>query len=58
MTGLKTIIVWVIGLMISASTTRKWESLDWRNNLLKILGYVILVLGNLIYNKIIKINLE
>ena len=54
----RTVIVWIIGLIITSSSNRKWESLDWRNNLLKFIGYIILVLGNLIYNKILILNFE
>ena len=49
----RTIIVCIVGLIITIYTNRNWESLDWRNNFMKLIGYIILVLGNLIYNKII-----
>jgi hypothetical protein len=56
----RTVLVWAIGIIItlSAGSTRpnfKWELLNVGAILLELVGFLILVGGNLIYNKIIKL---
>lgn len=52
--------MWGIGLLITVTAgskypNYKWELLDGGAIALELLGFVILVTGNLVYNKIIKI---
>lgn len=56
----RTILVWGIGLLITITAgskypNYKWELLDGGAIALELLGFVILVTGNLVYNQIIKI---
>lgn len=56
----RTILVWGVGLLITVTAgskypNYKWELLDGGAIALELLGFVILVTGNLVYNKIIKI---
>lgn len=51
----RTIIVWGVGLIISFTTDNKWENTDYRAILLQLLGFVILVTSNLVYNNIVSL---
>lgn len=56
----RTILVWGIGLLITITAgskypNYKWELLDGGAIALELLGFVVLVTGNLVYNQIIKI---
>ena len=56
----RTILVWGIGLIITVSAgstypNYKWELLNGGAIALELLGFVVLVCGNLVYNQIIKI---
>jgi hypothetical protein len=54
------ILVWIVGLMITLTAGQQdktyiWESVEWRNILLLFVGFILLILGNLVYNKIVKL---
>ena len=52
----RTVIVWIIGIILTATTSSKyykWENLNAGAIVVEAVGFVILVLGNCIYNKII-----
>lgn len=56
----RTVIVWIIGIIItvSAGKTRpnyKWELIDGAAITIQLLGFGVLIAGNLIYNKILPI---
>jgi hypothetical protein len=56
----RTILVWGIGIIITVTAgatypNYKWELLNGGAIALELLGFVILVSGNLVYNQIIKI---
>ena len=54
------ILVWIVGLIITMTAGQqdknyKWESVEWKIILLLFVGFVLLILGNLVYNKIVKL---
>lgn len=54
----RTVIIWGVGLLITATAGEdhpnyRWETLDLKANLLQLLGFIILVSGNLVYNCIL-----
>jgi hypothetical protein len=56
----RTILVWGIGLIVTVTAgstypNYKWELLDGGAIALELVGFVVLVTGNLVYNDIIKI---
>ena len=56
----RTILVWGVGLLISVTAgathpNYKWELADGGAIVLELLGFVVLVTGNLVYNQIIRI---
>lgn len=56
---IRTIIVWLIGIIITVTIGReeqnyRWESVNIRGIGVELVGFMILVIGNLIYNKVIK----
>jgi hypothetical protein len=52
-----TAVMWVVGLIITILGPRNeefsLESLSWQVNVIKLAGFVVVVIGNLIYNNII-----
>lgn len=56
----RTVIVWIVGIIITVSAgfnkpNYKWELIDGAAISIQLAGFLVLILGNLIYNKIIKI---
>ena len=56
----RTVLVWAIGILVTvtAGVTRpnlQWELTNAGAILVELLGFIILVTGNLIYNKVIKL---
>jgi hypothetical protein len=56
----RTVIVWIVGIIITISAgsqkpNYKWELIDGAAISLQLLGFLVLISGNLVYNKIIKI---
>lgn len=51
----RTIVVWVVGLIITWSSNGEnaWENTRWGAIGIEFIGFVILVSGNLIYNEIL-----
>lgn len=54
----RTLLVWIVSLIITFTagkdnTNYRWENRNWRAIILELVGFVILVCGNLIYNKIV-----
>jgi hypothetical protein len=49
----RTVIVWLVGLIVTFSSDNQWENTLWYAILLEFIGFVILVIGNLVYNKIV-----
>ncbi|CAD8177304.1 unnamed protein product [Paramecium octaurelia] len=49
---LRTIFIWAIGLVVTTTTSRVWENTSYLANLIELIGFCILVLGNLIYKEI------
>ena len=56
----KTILVWVISILVTVQYGKeypnyKWEVLETLIIVLQIVGFVFLVMGNLVYNEIVKL---
>lgn len=56
----RTAIVWIIGILVTITAgvnkpNYKWELIDGGAIGFQLAGFIILILGNLIYNRIIKI---
>lgn len=56
----RTVLIWLVGILVTVTAGKyypnyKWELVSVGAILLQLLGFLILVFGNLIYNKIIKI---
>ena len=56
----KTILVWVFSILVTVQFGKeypnyKWEVLEPVIIILQIVGFVFLVMGNLVYNEIIKL---
>lgn len=56
----RTVIVWIVGIIITVSAgvnrpNYKWELIDGAAITIQLLGFLVLIAGNLIYNKILKI---
>jgi hypothetical protein len=56
----RTVIVWIVGIIITVSAginkpNYKWELIDGLAITIQLGGFLVLILGNLIYNKIIPI---
>lgn len=58
----RTLLVWIVSLIITFTAGNgptdtnkryKWENTNWRAIIIELVGFVILVCGNLIYNKIV-----
>ncbi len=50
----KTSVIWVIGIIITvASDNLKLESLNIGVNLVKAVGFAVIIVGTLIYNKLL-----
>ncbi|EAR87949.1 nucleotide-sugar transporter (macronuclear) [Tetrahymena thermophila SB210] len=52
---IRTIFIWIVGLAVTFTGAREWETLDYRANILKIFGFFFIVAGNLVYNGLIKL---
>lgn len=50
---IRTIFIWAIGLIVTATTSRVWENTSYMANLIELIGFAILVLGNIIYKEIL-----
>lgn len=51
------VIIWVGGIIVtklSKTDSFHWESLDWRTILLELFGFILIIIGNLIFNSILK----
>ena len=51
----KTVLVWVFGIIVTVTLGKdypnyQWESLNWIVILLQLFGFILLILGNLVYN--------
>lgn len=56
----RTVIVWIVGIIITVSAgvnkpNYKWELINGGAISVQLVGFLVLILGNLIYNKIVKI---
>ena len=56
----RTVIIWVVGIIVTASLGSEdkkfhWESLDLWQILGESLGFIVLIIGNLIYYEVIKL---
>lgn len=51
----RTVVIWLVGLAVTEWSSRKWENMTWKANLMELVGYLILVFGNLVYNSMINI---
>lgn len=52
----RTVIVWLVGLIITwINPSAAWENTDWQAIVLELVGFIMLVCGNMIYNNIIKL---
>ncbi len=56
----RTVIVWIVGIIITVSAgvnkpNYKWKLIDGVAITIQLLGFGVLIFGNLIYNKIIKV---
>jgi hypothetical protein len=45
----------MVGLIVTASSERKWEIINWKAIIIEAIGFIILISGNMIYNEIIKL---
>lgn len=50
---IRTVIIWFIGYMLTITTNTVWEKTDYRAILLQFVGFITLVIGNLIYKGIL-----
>lgn len=58
----RTVIVWIIGIIITVSAgvdrpNYRWELINGLAIVFQLFGFIVLIAGNLIYNKILKIPL-
>lgn len=56
----RTVLVWAIGIIVTVTAGQsrpnyKWELVQVGAILVELLGFLILILGNLVYNKVVKI---
>ncbi len=51
----RTVVIWIVGLGVTEWTSRNWENMSWKANLMELFGYLVLVFGNLIYNNMINV---
>ncbi len=56
----RTVIVWIVGIIITVSAgvnkpNYRWELIDGAAIGIQLIGFGVLILGNLIYNKIIRL---
>lgn len=51
----RTVIIWAFGLILTYSSDKKWENTNPYAILVELLGFFILVTGNLIYNGTIRL---
>lgn len=56
----RTILVWILGIIVTVSAgvnkpNYRWELVDYRAILLQLFGFLVLIGGNLVYNKIINL---
>lgn len=54
----RTVLIWIVGIIITATAGRdhvnyKWQTLDLTAIAIQFVGFVILILGNLVYNGIV-----
>ena len=54
----RTVIIWGVGLIVTATVgadrvNYKWETLDLKAILIQLVGFMILISGNLVYNRVI-----
>lgn len=52
---LRTLIIWIVGVAVTLNGSRDWETLDYSSNIIKIFGFLFIVVGNLVYNDLIKL---
>jgi hypothetical protein len=56
----RTVIVWIIGILVTVTAgankpNYKWELIDGAAISIQLVGFLVLIAGNLIYNRIIRI---
>lgn len=56
----RTVLVWIVGILVTVSAgankpNYKWELIDGGAISIQLLGFLVLIAGNLVYNRIIKI---
>jgi hypothetical protein len=56
----RTILVWIVGILVTVTAGHiypnyRWEIVDGLAIGIQLIGFIVLVLGNLIYNGIIKL---
>jgi len=50
------VLIWGVGLIVSFSVSgSNWENTRYQAILLELIGFVLLVTGNMVYNNIIKL---
>jgi hypothetical protein len=57
----RTVIVWIVGILVTVTAgvnkpNYKWELISGGAIGLQLVGFAVLILGNLIYNRIVKIS--
>ena len=57
----KTVVVWILGMIITLSLGGTYPNLKWEKTeamviIFQLIGFCFLVLGNLVYNELIKLN--
>lgn len=58
----RTVLIWLIGIIVTVTAGRYYPNYDWELTsagaiIVQFVGFIVLVFGNLIYNKIIKIKI-
>jgi len=52
--NVSTIIIWIAGLIITATTGQPWASLEWQPNVIQAIGYCFIIISTLTLRDIIK----
>jgi len=55
----RTVLIWLVGIIVTVTAgesdpTYKWEALNTGRIVVQLVGFLVLIAGNLLYNNIIK----
>ena len=53
---LKTVLIWCVGLLVTIiEPDADWENTDWKAIILELIGFSIMLFGNLVFSHILKL---